>query len=307
MVDPRARVVGPRAVRRRARSPRCPYGVEPDTSRCSSSSSRRVSGAPAGPAFAVAPTGYRSVSRVSSTCGSRFSVSHIECELHRRQRRMERMPNHASSRSQYRCLPRSSCLPLAPHPGSGRRAARVRQRRQGGVAVRTPARPVTSSPISRSRRPGAPAAASSPLFRQGRHRPAARLGQPPHPAARWSQTNSTTSIPGSRGLHERGDSVRLAHRRVEPGDDGGVRARAGPTASGRPCAGRLGRIHFAGEHTDAFAGTMEGAVRSGGERSAHRYSRIIPPGGHISRHRQQARHAALLREARSPRTSSTGS
>ena len=25
----------------------------------------------------------------------------------------------------------------------------------------------------------------------------------------------------------------------------------------------LGRVHFAGEHTDAFAGTMEGAVRSG--------------------------------------------
>ena len=25
----------------------------------------------------------------------------------------------------------------------------------------------------------------------------------------------------------------------------------------------LGRVHFAGEHTDALAGTMEGAVRSG--------------------------------------------
>ncbi len=68
--------------------------------------------------------------------------------------------------------------------------------------------------------------------------------------------------PGSRGLLRARRVRRLAPGRLEPGNGRRVRARAGEpfqAALRRP----LGRVHFAGEHTDAFAGTMEGAVRSG--------------------------------------------
>ena len=68
--------------------------------------------------------------------------------------------------------------------------------------------------------------------------------------------------PGSRGRYEQGESYAW-HL------DGWSRGTAVAYAPGqvnrfqaalrRP----LGRLHFAGEHTDAFAGTMEGAVRSG--------------------------------------------
>jgi monoamine oxidase len=68
--------------------------------------------------------------------------------------------------------------------------------------------------------------------------------------------------PGSRRLYERGESyawhtdgwsqgTAVAY---PPGQVNRFQA-----ALRRP----LGRVHFAGEHTDAFAGTMEGAVRSG--------------------------------------------
>ncbi len=68
--------------------------------------------------------------------------------------------------------------------------------------------------------------------------------------------------PGSRSLYERGESVAWQL-------DGWSQGTAVAYAPGqvnrfqavlpRP----VGRVHFAGEHTDAFAGTMEGAIRSG--------------------------------------------
>ncbi len=68
--------------------------------------------------------------------------------------------------------------------------------------------------------------------------------------------------PGSRGFYERGESVAW-HL---DGWSQGTAVAYSPrqvvqfqAAIRRP----VGRLHFAGEHTDAFAGTMEGAVRSG--------------------------------------------
>ena len=68
--------------------------------------------------------------------------------------------------------------------------------------------------------------------------------------------------PGSRALHERGESVAW---HLDGWSQGTAVAYApGQVKSFQAALRRpLGRLHFAGEHTDAFAGTMEGAVRSG--------------------------------------------
>jgi monoamine oxidase len=68
--------------------------------------------------------------------------------------------------------------------------------------------------------------------------------------------------PGSRAYYERGETVSWH-------TDGWSQGTAVAYAPGQVNRFRaairrpLGRLHFAGEHTDAFAGTMEGAVRSG--------------------------------------------
>ena len=68
--------------------------------------------------------------------------------------------------------------------------------------------------------------------------------------------------PGSRGLYERGDSVAW---HTDGWSQGTTVAYAPGQVNRFQAALRrpVGRVHFAGEHTDAFAGTMEGAVRSG--------------------------------------------
>jgi monoamine oxidase len=68
--------------------------------------------------------------------------------------------------------------------------------------------------------------------------------------------------PGSLGLYEAGETVSWH-------TDGWSQGTAVAYAPGqvnrfqsairRP----VGRVHFAGEHTDLYAGTMEGAIRSG--------------------------------------------
>jgi monoamine oxidase len=67
--------------------------------------------------------------------------------------------------------------------------------------------------------------------------------------------------PGSRGLYERGETVAW---HLEGWTLGTAVAYAPAQVNRFQAALRrpLGRVHFAGEHTDAFAGTMEGAVRS---------------------------------------------
>ena len=68
--------------------------------------------------------------------------------------------------------------------------------------------------------------------------------------------------PGSRAFYERGESVAW---HLDGWSQGTAVAYA-PTQVNRFQAALrrpLGRVHFAGEHTDAFAGTMEGAIRSG--------------------------------------------
>ena len=70
------------------------------------------------------------------------------------------------------------------------------------------------------------------------------------------------AYPGSRALYELGETVAW---HVDGWSQGTAVAYA-PGQVGRFQAALrrpLGRLHFAGEHTDAFAGTMEGAVRSG--------------------------------------------
>jgi monoamine oxidase len=67
---------------------------------------------------------------------------------------------------------------------------------------------------------------------------------------------------GSRALYERGETVSWH----TDGWSQGTAVAYAPTQVNRfQTAVRqpLGRVHFAGEHTDAFAGTMEGALRSG--------------------------------------------
>lgn len=68
--------------------------------------------------------------------------------------------------------------------------------------------------------------------------------------------------PGSRGLYERGESVAW---HLDGWSQGTAVAYSPGQVTRFQAAVRrpLGRVHFAGEHTNAFAGTMEGAVRSG--------------------------------------------
>ena len=68
--------------------------------------------------------------------------------------------------------------------------------------------------------------------------------------------------PGSRADYERGESVSW---HTDGWSQGTAVAYAPGQVNRFQAALRrpLGRLHFAGEHTDAFAGTMEGAVRSG--------------------------------------------
>jgi monoamine oxidase len=68
--------------------------------------------------------------------------------------------------------------------------------------------------------------------------------------------------PGSRGFYELGETVSWH----TDGWSQGTAVAYAPAQVNRFQAGirrPLGRVHFAGEHTDAYAGTMEGAVRSG--------------------------------------------
>lgn len=68
--------------------------------------------------------------------------------------------------------------------------------------------------------------------------------------------------PGSRGLFELGDTVSWH----TDGWSGGTAVAYAPAQAGRFWAALrrpVGRLLLAGEHTDDFAGTMEGAVRSG--------------------------------------------
>jgi monoamine oxidase len=70
------------------------------------------------------------------------------------------------------------------------------------------------------------------------------------------------AIPGSLGHYELGDTVAWQNDGWSLGTAvayAPTQARRFQQALRRP----LGRLHFAGEHTDDFAGTMEGAVRSG--------------------------------------------
>jgi monoamine oxidase len=68
--------------------------------------------------------------------------------------------------------------------------------------------------------------------------------------------------PGSRGLYEAGETYSWH-------TDGWSQGTAVAYAPGQVSRFQeairrpIGRLHFAGEHTDAFAGTMEGAIRSG--------------------------------------------
>jgi monoamine oxidase len=72
--------------------------------------------------------------------------------------------------------------------------------------------------------------------------------------------------PGSRGLYKQGESVAWQLDGWSQGT--GVAYAPGQVNRFQAALRRpLGRLHFAGEHTDTFAGTMEGAVRSG-ERAA---------------------------------------
>ncbi len=68
--------------------------------------------------------------------------------------------------------------------------------------------------------------------------------------------------PGSRAGYERGESVAW---HLDGWSQGTAVAYAPGQVNRFQAAVRrsLGRVHFAGEHTDAYAGTMEGAVRSG--------------------------------------------
>ena len=68
--------------------------------------------------------------------------------------------------------------------------------------------------------------------------------------------------PGSRGLFELGESYAW---HTDGWSQGTAVAYAPAQVNRFQAALRrpLGRLHFAGEHTDAFAGTMEGAIRSG--------------------------------------------
>ncbi len=68
--------------------------------------------------------------------------------------------------------------------------------------------------------------------------------------------------PGSRGYYERGETVSW---HTDGWSQGTAVAYAPGQVNRYQAALRrpLGRVHFAGEHTDAFAGTMEGAIRSG--------------------------------------------
>jgi monoamine oxidase len=68
--------------------------------------------------------------------------------------------------------------------------------------------------------------------------------------------------PGSRAYYEHGESVAW---HLDGWSQGTAVAYAPGQVNRFQAALRrpLGRVHFAGEHTDAFAGTMEGAVRSG--------------------------------------------
>jgi len=68
--------------------------------------------------------------------------------------------------------------------------------------------------------------------------------------------------PGSRALYERGETVSW---HTDGWSQGTAVAYAPGQVSRFQAALRrpVGRVYFAGEHTDAFAGTMEGAVRSG--------------------------------------------
>jgi monoamine oxidase len=68
--------------------------------------------------------------------------------------------------------------------------------------------------------------------------------------------------PGSRGLFEGGETVSW---HTDGWSQGSAVAYA-PAQVGRfwnAVRAPVGRLHLAGEHADAFAGTMEGAVRSG--------------------------------------------
>ncbi len=68
--------------------------------------------------------------------------------------------------------------------------------------------------------------------------------------------------PGSRASYERGETVSW---HTDGWSQGTAVAYAPGQVNRFQAALRrpLGRVHFAGEHTDAYAGTMEGAVRSG--------------------------------------------
>jgi monoamine oxidase len=68
--------------------------------------------------------------------------------------------------------------------------------------------------------------------------------------------------PGARGYYERGETVSW---HTDGWSQGTAVAYAPGQVNRFQAALRrpVGRVHFAGDHTDAFAGTMEGAVRSG--------------------------------------------
>jgi monoamine oxidase len=68
--------------------------------------------------------------------------------------------------------------------------------------------------------------------------------------------------PGSRGLYERGETVAW---HLDGWSQGTAVAYAPAQVNRFQAVLRrpIGRIHFAGEHTDALAGMMEGAIRSG--------------------------------------------
>ena len=130
---------------------------------------------------------------------------------------------------------------------------------EDGARVRAPAgRGVTTDLTFRAA--WDPEGASSRRTRPD-ERPVARLGEPPHPAAA-RRGRARRDLSGVARALERGETVSW---HTDGWSQGTAVAYAPGQVNRFQAALRrpLGRVHFAGEHTDAYAGTMEGAVRSG--------------------------------------------
>ena len=179
------------------------------------------------------------------------------------------------SRSRPRPLRTIRFAPALPRVGADRdRPARARARGQGDDAV---PRPVLER--RRRVRPGDHGPAVP--HRVGRHRlrpvdrrhphdlhhrrvgrrGSARAATAPRIAA--STARSRACIPRRRRCSSRAATKAWRNDRFTGGGYAAWRAGRVPRRRGASCAAPVGRLHFAGEHTEALAGYMESAVRSG--------------------------------------------